>query len=109
MYNRKRVGPRMEHWGNPALTGYSCEDFIVNASNMQTVYANNAWLDLLPNQDNQEFCYYLRLTLINLHPNQYNQEFCYYLFVVILDRCMGSCNTLNDLSNGICVRNKTEV
>ena len=52
--------------------------------------------------------YYLIKTLINLHPNQYNQEFCYYLFAVNLDRCMGSCNTLNDLSNGICVPNKTE-
>ena len=28
MYNRKNVGPRMEPWGTPALTGYSCEDFV---------------------------------------------------------------------------------
>ena len=27
MYSRKSVGPRMEPWGNPALTRYSCEDF----------------------------------------------------------------------------------
>ena len=27
MYSRKRVGPRMEPWGNPSLTGYSCEYF----------------------------------------------------------------------------------
>ena len=27
MYRRKYVGPRMEPWGTPALTGYSCEDF----------------------------------------------------------------------------------
>ena len=27
MYSRKSVGPRMEPWGTPALTGYSCEDF----------------------------------------------------------------------------------
>ena len=26
MYSRKREGPRMEPWGAPALTGYSCED-----------------------------------------------------------------------------------
>ena len=25
MYNRKSVGPRMEPWGTPTLTGYSCE------------------------------------------------------------------------------------
>ena len=27
MYNRKSAGPRMEHSGTPALTGYSFEDF----------------------------------------------------------------------------------
>ena len=42
-------------------------------------------------------------TLINLHPNEYSQEFCYDPFVVKLDRCVKSCNTLNDLSNKICV------
>ena len=26
MYSMKSVGPRMEPWGTPALTGYSCED-----------------------------------------------------------------------------------
>ena len=38
-------------------------------------------------------------TLINLHPNEYRQEFHCYPFAVKLDRCVGSCNTLNDLSN----------
>ena len=28
MYSRKSVGPRMEPSGTPALTGYSCEDFL---------------------------------------------------------------------------------
>ena len=36
--------------------------------------------------------------LINLHPNEYSQEFHYYPFAVKLDRCVGSYNTLNDLS-----------
>ena len=27
MYSRKSVGPRIEPWGNPVLTGYSGEDF----------------------------------------------------------------------------------
>ena len=27
MYSRKSVGLRMEPWGTPTLTGYSCEDF----------------------------------------------------------------------------------
>ena len=26
MYGRKSVGPRMELWETPALTGYSCEE-----------------------------------------------------------------------------------
>ena len=47
-------------------------------------------------------------TSINLHPNEYSREFPYYPFVVPLNRCVGSCNTLNDLSNKECVRNKTE-
>ena len=46
--------------------------------------------------------------LINLRPNEYSQEFHYYPFAVKLDRCVGSCNTLNDLSNILCVPNKTE-
>ena len=32
----------------------------------------------------------------------------YYPFVVKLDRRVGSCNSLNDLSNKVCVPNKTE-
>ena len=31
----------------------------------------------------------------------------YYPFVVKLDKCIESCNTLNDLSNKVCVPNKT--
>ena len=49
-----------------------------------------------------------QLTLINLHPNEYSQEFLYYPFAVKLDRCFGSCNTLNGLSNKACVPNKAE-
>ena len=46
-------------------------------------------------------------TFINLHPNQYSQEFHCHPFAVKLDRCVGSCNTLNDLSNIVCVPHKT--
>ena len=46
--------------------------------------------------------------LINLQPNEYTEGLCYYQFAVNLDICMKSCNTLNDLSNRICVTNKTE-
>ena len=47
-------------------------------------------------------------TLINLHTNEYNQEFHYYSFAVKSDRCVGSCNTLNDISNKECVPSETE-
>ena len=47
-------------------------------------------------------------TFINLDPNEYSQEFHFYPFSVKLDKCVGSCNTLNDLSNKVCVPNKTE-
>ena len=46
------------------------------------------------------------LTLINLHPNEYIQGLRYYPFAVNLS--MRSCNTLNDLSNKVCVLNETE-
>ena len=49
-----------------------------------------------------------QLTLISLHPNQYSQEFHYYPFAVKLNRCVESCETLNDFSNKVCVPNKTE-
>ena len=47
-------------------------------------------------------------TLTNLHPNEYSQELYYYPFAIKLDRCVGSCNILNDLSNKVCRPNKTE-
>ena len=46
--------------------------------------------------------------LVNLHLNEYSQELHYYPFVVKLDRCVGSYNTLNDLSKKGRVPNKTE-
>ena len=46
-------------------------------------------------------------TVINLHPNGFSQELNYYQFVFELDRCAGSCNTLKDLHNKVCVPNKT--
>ena len=37
--------------------------------------------------------------LIDLDPNEYSHEFHYYPFAVKWDRCTGSCNTTNDVSN----------
>ena len=50
----------------------------------------------------------IQSTFINLHPNEYSQDFTYYPVLVKLDTCVGNCNTLNDLSNKVCFRNKTE-
>ena len=47
-------------------------------------------------------------TLINLHSDEYSQEIHYDPFAFKLDRCVGSFNTLNDLSNKVCVPNKAE-
>ena len=47
-------------------------------------------------------------TFIDSHPNDYSQEFHCYSFTVKLDKCVASCNTLDDLSNKVCVPNKTE-
>ena len=48
-------------------------------------------------------------TLINSHVNKYSQDFYYYPFAVTLGTCIGGCNTLNDLSNKVCIPNKTDV
>ena len=42
---------------------------------------------------------------INLHPNEYSHLFS---LAVKLDRCIASSKTLNNLSNKLCVPNKTE-
>ena len=47
-------------------------------------------------------------TLISLNPNEYIEELRYYPLAVNLDRCMGSCGTLNNLFNKVCVPNKIE-
>ena len=46
--------------------------------------------------------------LSNLQPNECSQEFHYHASVVCLDQCVGSCNTLNDFFNKVCVPNKTK-
>ena len=48
----------------------------------------------------------IQSTLSNLQPNECSQEFHYHASAVNLDQCVGSCNTLNDLFNKVCVPNK---
>ena len=48
-------------------------------------------------------------TFINPRPDAYAQGLSYYPFPVNLDRCTGSCNTPNDLSNIVCeIKRKSE-
>ena len=47
-------------------------------------------------------------TVINLHPNEQSQQLYYYPLAVKSDRCVGSCNTLNDLSNKVYLPNEME-
>ena len=42
----------------------------------------------------------------NLHPNEHSQQFHYYPLTIKLDKCVRSCNTLNDLSIKLCIPNK---
>ena len=44
----------------------------------------------------------------SLHPNEYTQGLRYYPFAINFDRSMGSCNTLNDPPNRVCLQNKTK-
>ena len=46
----------------------------------------------------------VRPTLIDLNPD----KLLYYPFIVNLDRCDGSCNTVEDLLGTICVPNKIQ-
>ena len=50
----------------------------------------------------------VQFTLVNLHPSKYNEGLHYFPFAVNLDRCMESCNSLNDLLNKVYVPNKTK-
>ena len=69
---------------------------IVSASNhSKCVFSNNQKCKIQP-------------THINLNPNEYSQEFHFYPFLVKLDRCVGRCNTMNDLSNKVCIPKEAE-
>ena len=68
----------------------------INASyHTKCVYLSNQKLRIQP-------------TLINLHHNKYSQELHYYPSAIKLDKFLGGCNTLNDLSNKVYVLYKTD-
>ena len=69
---------------------------LVHGSNhSKCIYVNNHQCMIYP-------------TLINLHPNEYCHGLHYYHFTVNLDRYGGSCKTINDQSNRVCVPNEIE-
>ena len=47
-------------------------------------------------------------TLINLYPCEFSQALHYYPFTLKLDKCVESCNTIDDLNNAVCVSIKTK-
>ena len=70
---------------------------IVSTSNhSKCVFLNNQKCEIQP-------------THINLNPNEYSQEFHFYPFLVKLDRCVRRCNTLNGLSNKVCIPRKQKI
>ena len=50
----------------------------------------------------------IKSILIDLNPDERNQGLHCYSFLVTLDRCNVSFNTLDDLSNKVCAPNKTK-
>ena len=49
MYRTKSVGPKIEPWGKPALTEYSCQDFA-----SKTTQATYYWGNMKQEQSNNE-------------------------------------------------------
>ena len=83
------------------MFGFTKKVFIVLLTSLANVSSHTKCVSL----SNQK-CE-IQPSLINLHPSGYSQELHYYPFAVNSDRCVGNCNTLNDLSNKVCVPNKT--
>ena len=84
------------------MFGFIKKIFIVLLTSLVNASSHTIYISL----SNQQFR--IQPTLINLHPNGYSQELHYYSFAVNLNRCVGIFNTLNDLSNKVCVSNETE-
>ena len=79
------------------------EIFIVLLTNLIVNASNHTKFLSLINQKCE-----IQPMIINLHPNEYSQELHYNPFAVKLDKCVGSCNTLNDLCDKVCIPHETE-
>ena len=49
-----------------------------------------------------------QVSFVNFHTKEYSQELHYFSFAINLDKCAGSFNALDDLSNKFCAPNKKE-
>ena len=58
------------------------------------------------NASNQTKCVSLSNRKCMTQPNEYAQALNYYPFALNLDRCVGICNTINNLHNKLCVPKK---
>ena len=84
---------------------------IILWNNLYNIKSFSRSLDCVVKVSDCKKCIYLnngpslvRPTLIDLNSNELN----YYPLMVSLERCNGSCNTLDNLSNKRCVANKLE-
>ena len=105
------------------VNGFSVDYSTINKSSILGIHKNlmvkknNVWvyqnvkcyvitlLTTIVNASNHTICVSLNSqkimtepTLINLYPNEFTQKLRYCPFTSKLDRCIRSCNTLNDLS-----------
>ena len=76
MYSRESVGPRIEPWGTPALTGYSCDVFL----------SKTTWSSLLLRKDEtwrkeRMFHFYIMFSPTKLNRNGEKTKFQNILIV----------------------------
>ena len=64
--------------------------FILILSNIVNEPNHSKWVSLNNHKS------IIQTTLINLHPNECSQEFHCHSSAVELDKCVGSCNNLNE-------------
>ena len=84
-------------WLNGYVYDFFVEHKIINNKNVIKIHKYSM------EKDNMKL-----ISLLNLSSNEYNQRLHCYSFIINLDTCNGSCNTLNYPSNKVCVPNITE-
>ena len=94
---------KIKHLLSFHVTNNKLKEWYIDNINQKWIINETYYLfDDIVNICNQQ--YEIQLTFIRLHPKEYNQELHYYPFAVKYVRYVRSCNTLNDLSNEVCVQ-----